>query len=229
MNKKLYPKGSFSRMNYIVFYPEGRTPDECGDLPLITYLHGAGERGDDSSHLFRHAIPKLIEEGREYEAVFVCPQCPAHLVWDNVPEEVKSVIDSVAGEFHIKSDRISITGSSMGGFGTWMISLTYPNFFAASAPVAGGGMAWRCPNLINTPVYAYHGEIDPLVPVMYSELMVNAVNAAGGKATLEVLKDFSHNDGIDEAYRNTDLIEKLINARRDMTLPAVKEIMSEHF
>ena len=48
MNKKLYPKGSFSRMNSIVSYPEGRTPDECGDLPLITYLHGAGERGDDS-------------------------------------------------------------------------------------------------------------------------------------------------------------------------------------
>ena len=90
-------------------------------------------------------------------------------------------------------------------------------------------MAWRCPNLINTPVYAYHGAVDFLVPVMYSELMVNAVNDAGGRATLTVLEEFGHNDGIDEAYRNTDLIEKLMTARRPEGLPPVKEIMSEHF
>ncbi len=196
-------------MNYKVFYP-----DVYKDLPLIVYLHGAGERGTDASHLYRHAIPKLINEGREIPAVVVAPQCPAKFVWDNVVERLKGIIDSVAAEFEIKADRISITGSSMGGFGSWMMGLTYPSFFAAVAPIAGGGMAWRSSKLRTTPILAIHGSADEAVSIVYSQMMVNGVNASGGKAELITLQDYGHNDGIDYAYRNTKLIDWLIEQRR---------------
>jgi len=224
MNMKLYPADSNCRMNFAVYYP-----DNYADLPLLTYLHGAGERGLNADHLTRHGIPKAIDEGAFFEAVVLCPQCPAEFVWDNVVEDVKAIIDRVAEEFCIKSDRICITGSSMGGFGTWMMGITYPNFFSAIAPVAGGGMAWRTSNLRTTPVYAYHGELDELVPPMYSALMVDAVNASGGSAELNILKNLGHNDAIDEVYAKGEIIGKLLAARRPADAEKVKEFLSELF
>lgn len=217
-----YNENKFN-MNYTVFYP-----DEYKDLPLIVYLHGAGERGTDISHIYRHAIPKLIKEGREIPAVVLAPQCPRQYVWDNVVENVKRIIDSVTEEFEIKADRISITGSSMGGFGTWMMGLTYPSFFAGIAPIAGGGMSWRALKLRSTPVLAIHGSVDDAVPIVYSQLMVDGVNNSGGKAELIALQNYSHNDGIDYAYRNTKLIEWLV-AQRRTNFDYIPEICEEMF
>lgn len=200
---------SGGEMNYAVYYP-----DNYKDLPLMVYLHGAGERGKDISHLARHAVPKLLSEGKEYPAVILTPQCPADRVWDNMVKEVKAIIDIVVKEYSIKEDRICITGSSMGGFGTWMMGLTYPNFFSAIAPVAGGGMSWRAQNLKNTPVFAAHGDKDSVVPIIYSSLMVDAVNRNGGRAELMVLEGMEHNDGINYAYRETDVTDWLLNQRR---------------
>ena len=206
--KKVYDNGKI-KMNYGVY-----TPENYNELPLIVYLHGAGERGEEFSHLERHGISRLLSEGKEYPAVILTPQCPAQFVWDNVVTNVKEIIDTVVDEYGIKKDRISITGSSMGGFGTWMMGLTYNNFFAGIDPVAGGSMSWRMQNLKTTPVYAFHGDKDTLVPPIYSELCVNAVNANGGNAKLEILENYGHNDGINYAYEHTDLIDWLILQRR---------------
>ena len=204
----MYNENEFG-MNYMIFYP-----DEYKDLPLIVYLHGAGERGKNISHLYRHGIPKLIKEGRKIDAVILCPQCPEQYVWDNVIEKTKKIIDCVTEEFKIKEDRICITGSSMGGFGTWMMAKTYPSFFAGVAPVAGGGMVWRAPKLKTTPVIAVHGTEDDIVPLIYSQLMVDGVNASGGHAELIELNGYGHNDGIDFAYRNTKIIDWIVKLRR---------------
>lgn len=224
MNREisLYCHNPFN-MTYEVFYP-----NEYNDLPLIVYLHGAGERGTEISHVHRHAIPKLISEGKEFPAVVLCPQCPTWAVWDNVVATVKDVIDHIVAQFEIKPDRICITGSSMGGFGTWMMGKTYPNFFSAIGPVAGGGMSWRTSNLRTTPVYAVHGAADTCVPLLYSELMVNGVNNAGGNAKLLPLEGLGHNDGIDYAYRNTDLIDWLL-AQRRTDFSIVPEFCCENF
>lgn len=208
LTQKIYDNGKI-KMNYGVY-----TPENYNELPLIVYLHGAGERGEEFSHLERHGISRLLSEGKEYPAVILTPQCPAQFVWDNVVTNVKEIIDTVVDEYGIKKDRISITGSSMGGFGTWMMGVTYNNFFAGIAPVAGGSMSWRMQNLKTTPVYAFHGDKDTLVPPVYSELCVNAVNANGGNAKLEILENYGHNDGINYAYEHTDLIEWLILQRR---------------
>ncbi len=210
-------------INYKVFYP-----DEYKELPLIVYLHGAGERGKNISHLYRHGIPKLIQEGRVFNAVILCPQCPENYVWNNVVETVKKLIDHVVEEYGIKKDRICITGSSMGGFGTWMMAKTYPSFFAGMAPVAGGGMSWRTAKLRTTPVLAIHGGADDVVPPVYSKLMVDGVNNSGGQAEYIELDGYGHNDGIDFAYRNTKLMDWLIPLRRT-NFEYIPEICEEMF
>ncbi len=197
-------------MNYILARPEL----ESMELPLLVYLHGAGERGERLDHLYRHGIPKLLGEGREYEAYILAPQCPRGFVWNNVVAELKELIDRTVAELGVKPDRILLTGSSMGGYGTWEMGLTYRNFFAAIAPVAGGGMPWRCSCLRTTPVLAYHGSADNCVVPECSRMMVDAVNRTGGSAELMLLEGFGHNDGIDYAYREGGLVERLLAFRR---------------
>lgn len=224
MNNKIYKydENPFG-ISFEVFYP-----DTYEELSLIVYLHGAGERGTDITHLSRHGIPKLIEEGKEIPAVVLCPQCPTWCVWDNIVSTVKEVIDWTMKEYSIKKDRVCITGSSMGGFGTWMMGMTYNNFFAGMAPVAGGNMSWRASNLQSTPILAFHGDADEVVPIVYSELMVEGVCKSGGSAELVSLDGYGHNDGIDFAYRNTNLIEWLLEQRRKEYKP-VPEFCSEWF
>lgn len=225
---KTYDARLASALNAVLYTPDTDPDNASGELPLIVYLHGAGERGLVRDHIFRHGIPKLIREGKEINAAVLAPQCPEWAVWDNVVRELKSLIDDAIVLLGIKRDRVSLTGSSMGGFGTWSMGITYPDFFSAIAPVAGGGMSWRASKLGTTPVFAYHGAIDSVVPPVYSELMVNAINASGGHAGLTLLPGFEHNDGIDYAYRNTDLIDKLISARRTV-FTAPPEICHDMF
>lgn len=209
MIRKEYLKQNENEMNYLVF-----TPKNTKDLPLVIYLHGAGERGEKIEHILRHGLPRLIDEGREYPAVVLCPQCPRQFIWNNVVADLKKIIDKIIAEYEIKPDRVLLTGSSMGGYGTWETAMTYPETFAAIAPVAGGGVAWRTTRLKNIPIRAYHGSADTCVEPIQSELMVKAVNQNGGNAELIVLDGFEHNDGIDEAYRNTDLMEWLLRHRK---------------
>lgn len=210
MNKNivLHSENKFG-MNYIVY-----SPDNCEGLPMIVYLHGAGERGTVLEHLYRHGIAKLMNNGLELPAVVVCPQCPTWAVWDNVVDDVKGIIDTVAEEYSVDMSRITLTGSSMGGYGTFMMGLTYSNFFAGIAPVAGGGMSWRAGRLRKTPVLAVHGVKDGAVPFVCSQLMVDNLKNAGGNVELIALKNFDHNDGIDFAYRNTKLISWLLAQKR---------------
>lgn len=225
MNKKItYIKANSERLGYLIYLPEGAKEN----LPLLIYLHGAGERGTELEHLTRHGVPKMLSEGYEPEAIVLCPQCPAQFVWNNVVREVKKLIDEVVSYYGIKNDRIMITGSSMGGYGTWEMGLTYPDFFAGIAPVCGGAMPWRAGNLRTTPVSTWHGDKDDTVALVNSELMVDAVNRTGGNATLHVLRGFGHNDGIEEAYYRTELLTWLLGQRRTDFTP-VPEALSEYF
>ena len=211
------------KMSYEVF-----SPDNCENMPLLVFLHGAGERGTVIGNVNRWALPRLITEGMKVPAVVLCPQCPQEYVWDNLVREIKGLTDMIAEKYKIKKDRICITGASMGGFGTWSMGMAYPEYFSAIAPVAGGGMVWRTPNLKTTPVYAVHGDADNVVPLVYSQLMVDGVNKNGGNAQLTVLKGFGHGDGIDEAYENTDLIEWILKQRKT-DFEKVAEAFSEYF
>ena len=217
-------KSESREMNYWLFLPENMREG----LPLITYLHGAGERGKKLDHVARHGLAKLLVEGLELDAIVLCPQCPADCVWDNLPHEVKALIDEVAKRYAVDENRITVTGSSMGGFGTWMLGMTYPDFFAGLAPVAGGSMEWRACNLVTTPVRAYHGKDDSLVLCLRTELMVDALTRCGGKVEAVYLDGLGHGDGIDYAYRNTDLVDWLLAQERGEREP-VAECASSWF
>lgn len=219
-----YTRKENEHINYLVYLP-----DNGGEnLPMVTFLHGAGERGSRFENLYRLGLPRLIKEGKDYPAIIFIPQCHEKLVWQNLPCELMALIDKVADKYGADRARISITGGSMGGFGTWEMGMTFPNKFSVLAPICGGGASWRAPNLITTPIITFHGSEDPTVPIFYSKMMVDAVNKAGGNAKLNVFDGACHNDTIDRAYEETDLMDILINTVRT-DFSEVKETFSEFY
>lgn len=215
------------RLNSIIYIPSNINTDIC-ELPLLVYLHGAGERGSNLSHLSRHAIPRIIDNGVEYPAVVLCPQCPADAVWDNIPEKIKKTIDITVGKYGIKPDRIVLTGSSMGGFGSVMMGMTYRNFFAGIAAVSGGGMSWRSENLSATPMLFYHGDKDDVVPMEYSLMLFNELKRKGFEAEMKILEGLGHNEGIEKAYEDPYLVNWLID-RRKQNFNFIPEFLEEMF
>ena len=185
-------------------------------LPMIVFLHGAGERGDDLSRLRVNGIAKYFGEDphfRNLRVITVSPQCPANCVWPQLSLQLVKFISQLVEEFNVDPDRVSITGLSMGGFGTWEMLNTCPNFFSAAAPICGGGMSWRIPENMKTPVRAFHGYDDDVVPYSLSVDMVEGVNRRGGRATLTTYHGCGHNSW-DPAYETTDVIEWLATSVR---------------
>ena len=158
--------------------------------PLLLFLHGAGERGDDVWSVARHGPPKLVRgEGlsaRERAAariltrhfILVSPQCPKHDWWDT--EALLALIDEIEASHRVDHARVGVTGRSMGGYATWSLGTAYPERFAAMAPVCGGGeftSAYRSnihkrDALRRLPAWAFHGAKDPAVPLAESERMI---------------------------------------------------------
>lgn len=200
----------FNGMNYWVY-----TPANAGaNKPLVIFLHGAGERGGDPERIFNISLPKWLKNGKwTPDAYVLCPQCPEKFDWNSQVERLKSLIDYEVDFLKIDTSRISITGLSMGGFGTWAMGIHYPDFFSAMAPVCGGGLSWRASNVKDIPIWAFHGEKDEAVPLKNSVEMVDAVIKAGGNPRLYILHNVGHACW-DEVYSKTDVLDWLVSQQR---------------
>ena len=181
--------------------------DEKTDWPLLVFLHGYGQSGDDLQIVRENGPPKLFGEGKQFPFVLASPQCPTGFYWrGNV---VIGLIDHLIENYSIDPNRIYLTGLSMGGYGTWQISHEYPERFAAVAPVCGGGLfvsPYFMDRLKNLPVWAFHDKRDDVIPYQESFSMVKGVNAAGGNAKLTTFDEGKHNIS-EEAYNNDELYD----------------------
>ncbi len=164
--------------------------------PLVVFLHGAGERGDDPSVLTRHFFPTMLSE--EYRTRFPCfilaPQCPEEQRWGRLDWKTGEIadettaplaaaavlVDAALEEFPIDRDRLYLTGLSMGGYGTWEWAASDPELWAAAAPICGGGLLGDAAAMKNLPLWVAHGGADDVVPPQSSREMVAAVVRAGG-------------------------------------------------
>ena len=192
--------------NYLLYLPADYDKDKKKQWPLIMFLHGAGERGNNVAAVKKHGPPKMIAAGKSFEFIVVSPQCPKDDWWPEKTDILISLLDEIESKYRVDADRIYLTGLSMGGFGTWSISVLYPNRFAAIAPICGGGEKYGAYRLKKVPVWAFHGAKDPTVPLARSEEMVEAVKKAGGDAKLTVYPDAEH-DSWTVTYDNPELYE----------------------
>ena len=196
------------RANYLLYLPEQYLTSQK-KWPLILFLHGAGERGNDLSKVTRHGPPNLIaKEKGEFPFVILSPQCPKNSWWSNELriDVLNVLLDDVVSRYRIDKKRIYVTGLSMGGFGTWSLAAAYPDRFAAIAPICGGGNPQDAASIAHLPIWVFHGAKDKTVPIKKSEEMVAALKKAGCKVKFTVYPDAGHNSWT-ETYNNPALYE----------------------
>ena len=199
-----------TELSGIVTVPSGFDPEK-ESLPVIIFLHGAGERGNDIDKLKVHGIPKLFAKDPDYHGLRVItasPQCPENNIWNQLTIPLMKWIDTVVEKYNGDRKRIAITGISMGGYGTWDVICTYPEYFCCAAPICGGGMTWRTGALNGKKIRVFHGLDDNVVPFSYSLQMVEAARKSGADVEFFAYDKVGHNSW-ETAYEHTDLIEWL--------------------
>jgi len=196
---------------YLVDLPAGYANDSVKRWPLVLFLHGAGERGDDVARVRIHGPPKRAAAGDSFPFILVSPQCPQGTWWS--VSELGDLLDRIQAEFRVDLDRVYCTGLSMGGFGTWAMACEFPDRFAAIAPICGGGDPHDVERIAKLPCWVFHGAKDSVVPLARSEEMVTALQAAGGKPGLTVYPEAGH-DSWTPTYDNPAFYEWLLANRR---------------
>ncbi|MBS4218666.1 prolyl oligopeptidase family serine peptidase [Bacillus sp. FJAT-49711] len=202
-------------LSYLLSLPKEYEENHDTSYPLVLFLHGAGERGDDLNLVKEHGPPKLAKE-RDFPFILVSPQCPFDMrysTWELYMDDLNALIDEIIEQYRVDKKRVYVTGLSMGGFGTWDIAKRYPEKFAAAAPICGGGSTKNIERLKGVPVWAFHGAKDDVVLLEESERMVEALSEVGGSVKLTVYPDANH-DSWTETYNNPDFYKWLLSKNK---------------
>lgn len=188
--------------------------DENKKYPLVFFLHGAGERGDDFNIGMRHGYMKFVrEEGKDYPFICIAPLCPDNKYWGCYIESLTALLDYVEETLPIDKERIYLTGLSMGGTGTWMLALAEPDRFAALMPVCGSGICWYTHTLKHIPIFMCHGDCDDIVPIEESIKTLKDINQAGGNAQLKICYGVGHN-AWDYVYNDDEITKWLLSQKK---------------
>jgi predicted peptidase len=229
MEKKVFTDADGKTLPYRLLKPDDYDPKK--KYPLVVFLHGAGERGADNVKQLIHGVPEFVkpENRKDYPCFLIAPQCPEKARWVEVdwgaashtmPKEpsepmrlLLQLIPALQKEYSIDDKRVYVTGLSMGGFGTWDLIARKPEWFAAAAPVCGGGDEATAEKIAKLPIWAFHGDQDGAVKPSRSRNMIAALEKAGGKPKYTEYKGVGHDSWV-PAYRDPELMKWLFSQKR---------------
>jgi len=222
--------GSGARFPYRLLRPENM--DRRQRYPLVLFLHGAGERGDDNDQQLIHGVPEFArpERRRQYPCILVAPQCPAGHRWvetdwgaaahtmparPSVPLQLLlELLAHLPTQLPIDSKRVYVTGMSMGGFGAWELLARQPQGFAAAVLICAGADLATAPAIASVPQWVFHGARDDAVPVSRSRQMVAALRQAGGRPRFTEYPEVGH-DSWNAAYGDPEMFAWLFAQKQD--------------
>ncbi|WP_374403697.1 alpha/beta hydrolase-fold protein [Niveibacterium sp.] len=204
--------------HFLLALPEGYSADPQRAWPLVVFLHGRGEWGDDLARVRSQGVGALIDGGVKLPAIVVAPQTPENQMWQ--PAFVDAVMRCVQANCRVDASRVYLTGLSMGAMGSLALAATFPDRFAAIAPIAGGfpndGMsrfynvplgaldAWQAAlaALRGVPVWVAHGDADDIVPIEFSQRVESVLQAVGADVRCVWMPGVGH-DSWTATYRDT--------------------------
>jgi predicted peptidase len=220
------------KLQYLVQSPRGEKPKD--GWPLMLFLHGYGECGDDIAKVKKHGPPKLTETFDELSGcVIISPQCPLNSWWR--VEVLKALVDEVLeARGDIDRKRLYVSGLSMGGYGIWSFVSHHPSYFAAAIPICGGGDPFRLPanrpprksGITNEfdshglqqanklPLWTFHGTKDSSVPILETKMLVETLEGAGSKVVEFTSYDGAgHVEAWEKAYDSQETWKWLFSQR----------------
>lgn len=214
--KKEYTYGEGKILPYRILYPENY--DKSRKYPLVLFLHGAGERGNNNEKQLIHGSKLFLNANnrQNYPAIVVFPQCPENSFWSSVNvnrnktpitfefnydnsitwplDAVQKLMTQLLKNEAVDKKRCYITGLSMGGMGTFEMLYRFPKLFAAALPICGGGDALRYDERVKkTTFWIFHGDADAVVNVNESRAMVEKLKSLKVDVTYTEYKNVNHN------------------------------------
>jgi predicted peptidase len=198
-------------LDYLLYLPPEY--DRRAAWPLILFLHGAGERGNNIERVKDDGLPEMLEKGKTLPFIVVSPQCPQGDAWAWKLKALSTLIDEIAANYKVDQDRIYLTGLSMGGFGTWALAAYTPDRFAAIIPICGGGELTSVPRLKRLPIWAFHGAKDDVVPIERTQELVDALTKAHGNVKFTIYPELKH-DSWTATYNNPEIYKWLLEQKR---------------
>lgn len=204
-----------STLNYLLFTPRDSSAVENGKFPLIISLHGIGERGEDLWRVKGDGLPKILDGKNDFPFIVVSPQCPSTTEWyyDRTDIKLNKLIDSIIARYPVDTNRIYLTGFSMGGIGTLDMAIRYPNRFAALMPIAFRiEDGWNLCVIKDIPFWGFHGEQDPIIPLSKAQSVVNTLKGCGRNPLFTIYPDLFH-DAWTRTYSNPEVYNWLLSKR----------------
>lgn len=188
-----FTKQQYESIKYWLYTPEN--PKE--NMPLIVYLHGGSSKGEDLELITAvDGFPQYVKDKKICpDAYIIIPQVSSgYKGWGDIKANLMKLINFVKTEYEIDKDKISLTGHSMGGTGTWQLALAYPNTFSAIAPLSGSVKLTdaNVNKLKNIPAWAIVGEIDKIVDPSSSISFIEELQKINPKAKITVITGADH-------------------------------------
>ena len=179
-------------LSYLLYPPENVTGQ--ADWPLVIYLHGLSARGNNLDLIETYGLPQVMAEGYHVPAFVAAPQLPDGLFWPQRLELLSDWLDNLLAHYPIDPDRVTLTGVSLGGYGTWYWGGWQPERFAGLMPLCGGGnyLSALAIQKARIPVWAISGDVDPVVPLPEMTRMMAIVTH--GKTRQTIHEGADHND-----------------------------------
>lgn len=171
-------------LNYRVALPNQYSTEGMGS-PLILFLHGG-----DGSNTKHHPKKYAERAGLDFPFMVVAPHCKRGCSWSAV--DYDALLSEVLREYNVDKTRIYVTGYSMGGYGTWSAISKSPDWFAAAAPIAGGGQTQTICNTREIAIRAYHGNKDSVTPYSGAQKLITKLKDCGAKAELVTIQNGDH-------------------------------------
>ncbi len=194
-------------LQYLLYLPPDYGQDTTKTFPLMLFLHGGGETGNDIELVKKHGPPKLIAEGKDFPFIVLSPQNPENKLWDNAA--LITLLDEIIATHRVDEKRIYLTGMSRGGYGAWSLAIQNPDKFATLVPICGGGTPNYVDRIKHLPIWVFHGARDKAVPLSNSVEMVEALEQVNGNVKITVYSEASH-DAWTRTYNNPELYEWLL-------------------
>ncbi|MFT3902841.1 MAG: prolyl oligopeptidase family serine peptidase [Niabella sp.] len=234
--QKFWFAQSKETLPYRILLPENYNPQQ--KYPLVLFLHGSGESGNDNELQLVHGARLFLDEQnrKQYPAIVVFPQNALNSSWSNmqtVSDEkgersfyfvpggtpstsmrlLTSLVDNLFKQYKIRRDQVYVMGLSMGGMGTFEIVNRMPGMFAAAVPICGGASTATAANLKGTAWWVFHGAKDDVVLPKYSEEMVKAMKRNGVNVKFTLYPDANHNSW-DSAFAEPGLLKWLFAQKK---------------
>ncbi len=207
------------RYDYLVYLPRGYEKDPEQKWPTIVFLHGGSDRGSDLKKVKSNGIPDQIERGRNLPFIVIAPQCPADKRWET-DDWFDSFLAEIKSRYRIDTNRVYLTGLSLGATGTWYLAMKYPSVFAAIAPVSGRTMQMKyladsvC-NLAGIPLWLFHSLADEIVDMSESIRIARMLDSCGIKYRFSRFDGYSHWRTQWEVYGGDDLYNWFLQCRKN--------------